>query len=66
MCTEVLRQEITSGPFNIIAELSPDIPSAKLMTQASAIQGAIAVNKPLSLRGGVKYKIIAYQQMEPI
>ncbi|AIL45500.1 hypothetical protein [Elizabethkingia anophelis] len=58
---EVLRQEITSGPFNIIAELSPDIPSAKLMTQASAIQGAIAVNKPLSLRGGVKYKIIAYQ-----
>ncbi|WP_244893008.1 fimbrillin family protein [Elizabethkingia ursingii] len=58
---EVLRQEIASGPFNIIAELSPEIPSAKLMTQASATQGSIAVNKPLSLRGGVKYRVIAYQ-----
>ncbi|PUB30748.1 uncharacterized protein (TIGR02145 family) [Elizabethkingia sp. YR214] len=58
---EILRQESTSGPFNITAELSPNIPSTKFLAQSSANQGAIAVNKPLSLRGGVKYRIIAYQ-----
>ncbi|WP_407509327.1 fibrobacter succinogenes major paralogous domain-containing protein [Elizabethkingia anophelis] len=54
-----LRQEIVSGPFNISAELSSDTPT-KLQAQASSTKGAMAVTKPLSLRGAVKYRIVAY------
>ncbi|MDE5490747.1 fimbrillin family protein [Elizabethkingia meningoseptica] len=59
--TVVHRQEITSGPFSITAELSPDISPFKPQAQASVVQGAMAVNKSLSQRGAVKYRIIAYK-----
>ena len=59
--TVVQRQEITSGPFSITAELSPDTSPFKPQAQASVIQGAMAVNKSLSQRGAVRYRIIAYK-----
>ncbi|MDV4102692.1 hypothetical protein CMT19_16760 [Elizabethkingia anophelis] len=57
---ENFRQEVTSGPFNIIAELSRDQP-VNIQTQASVGRGETAATKPLSLRGAVKYRIVAYQ-----
>ncbi|WP_407483166.1 hypothetical protein [Elizabethkingia meningoseptica] len=58
---EVIRQEAVSGPFNITAELSPNISSIKTQTQASVRKEPMAVNKSLSLRGAVKYRIVAYK-----
>ncbi|MCL1675470.1 fibrobacter succinogenes major paralogous domain-containing protein [Elizabethkingia meningoseptica] len=58
---EVIRQEAVSGPFNITAELSPNITSIKTQTQASVRKEPMAVNKSLSLRGAVKYRIVAYK-----
>ena len=58
---EIIRQEIASGPFSITAELSQDAPSSRLQTQASAGQGTMAVDKSLSLRGAVRYRIVAYK-----
>ncbi|WP_286857447.1 MULTISPECIES: hypothetical protein [Sphingobacterium] len=52
-----VTKEIKSGPFTLTAELTEDIPSS---TRLKASTGSKADTKLLSLRGAVKYRVVAF------